>query len=100
MNRNERELQATQLHLVFVQKALHDLKSVQKSVNGFINAAPLREIYRGLRASKANKSATEVLVHTENVARELAELERSLRDGEVILKQQALYYERQQTNTR
>jgi hypothetical protein len=94
------ELQATRLHLSFIRKALADLKHVQKAVVGYVNAAPLREIYRGLRSSKAHKSATEILVHTENVSRELDELERSLREGEVILTQQAQYYERQQKNTR
>lgn len=94
------ELEATRLHIQFVRKALRDLKHVQTAVVGYVNAAPLREIYRGLRSSKAHKSATAILVHTENISKEIDELERSLREGEVILTQQAQYYERQQKNTR
>jgi len=99
MERNERELKATRLHLQLVRNALKELKAVEASVKGFVNGAPLREIYRGLRNSKAHKSETEILVHTENVVREEDELESSLRNGEAILTQQAQYYERQQNNS-
>jgi CRISPR/Cas system CMR-associated protein Cmr5 small subunit len=94
MDKNERDLQVTRLHIQFVQKALADLRQVEQSFNGYIRKAPLIEIYRGLRSSKANKSATDILVHTENITREIEELERSLHNGETILKQQAQYYER------
>ena len=94
MDKNERDLQVTRLHIQFVQKALADLRQVEQSFIGYIRKAPLIEIYRGLRNSKANKSATDILVHTENITREIEELERSLHNGETILKQQAQYYER------
>ena len=99
MKNRSPELRVTLNYINMMRKTLSDLRRVEQTVNGFVNATPLREIYRGLRSSKAHTSATDILVHTENISKEILELKRALLDGEAILKQQAQYYEQQQKSS-
>ena len=93
MNKEQREYENIKITAGLINKALADLSQLQRVAQNYVGSTTIRDIYRRLQGGKARGTATKILVHTENVISELKELEQSLRDAEVILIQQAQYYE-------
>ena len=88
----DNELRMAHHNLAIVKKALVNLDTVTTVASNFIRSSQIRDIYRGLRGHKVRATSTQVMVHTENIIAELHALERTLRDAEAILLQQAEHY--------
>ena len=79
------------MNLIEVTNTLYDVEILKARLMQ-LNARPLKNIYRNLKALKIPNVSNEVFLHTENSLRELDALESVLKDAEVILQQQAQYY--------
>jgi hypothetical protein len=96
----DQELQILHRNLSIVKKALDNVNQLNQVTLNFIRSSQIRDLYRGLRGRNVHNTATQVVVHTENIVSELNALERTLRDAEAILLHQAEHYDKDTKATR
>jgi inorganic pyrophosphatase len=83
-----------QKNLNQVKKAIDNLDKLRQAAKKYRADVALLDIYRFLRTSKSYRTATDIVVHTENVDREVDALASSLRDAQMILLQQVQHFEK------
>lgn len=87
------EQQKIQIQLNQLKKVSQSIVKLNRDTQFLKKGKDLVGLYRHLRELGANKLATEMLTHTENVIRELNELINNLKESEAILIRQAQHYE-------
>lgn len=68
-----------------VDTALKQLTDVELTVDNYIVTSKIKEIYRGLQSERATSSSKRIMIHIENLVRELNNLEDALKDGQLVL---------------
>lgn len=86
-------------NLIHVENILPEVEKRKHDFARLIRLSDIRELYRGLKMFRAHHAATNILVHTENIVRELENLEGVLKEARILLlqQQQAEHHEQQKT---
>ena len=73
-----------------LSQTIKSVDDLQKSLDDFERVASrmeIRKLYHQLRVAGAGRTATKLMIHTENLLRELREFEDTIKDGRDILLQ-------------
>lgn len=71
--------------LVRVDHCYSKTKQLEKIASGYINGSLLRDTYRELKSLNLNNISTEILIHSENILKELKMLAGTLGDARSLL---------------
>jgi predicted HAD superfamily phosphohydrolase len=73
-----------------LSQTIQSIDELQKNLDDFEKVASrmeIRKLYHKLRTAGAGRTATHLMIHTENLLRELREFEETIKDGRDILLQ-------------
>lgn len=72
-------------NLTMIQKAIKNLESLKKSTKNYFSSREIRELYREFKSSKYHNTATNLSNSNESVLHILDNLEKTLKDAQLVL---------------